>query len=398
MLKLCLILSITICVLHSSAQQYNIEISSGAYGRKNTPVTLTLPGNLSVYKPYELVSASSDLITPVQLIATNTIVFILPDSIAPNSTAVYTLRPATRKQSDVVTIKKDPKGYLVKSNNKPVFFYNTAIVMPPPDSPGYYQRSGFIHPLYSPNGEILTDDFPLGHVHQHALFAAWTNTTFRGQFVDFWNQHLKKGTVEHLFVSNAAPGPVCGKLQVLLRYRSFEHGEVLQEVWTITVYPFRDYFLFEIDAVQTNTTTDTLYLNKYHYGGMAFRGSKYWNPDDKKNYKNNWNILTSEGIKDSAANHTHARWVDASGMLKNKIAGVTVFNHPSNFRYPQAIRVHPNFPYWAYAPVVDGPFTIDPKKKYFAQFRYYVHNGMPDLNMIERLESDYRNPPLIKVR
>jgi hypothetical protein len=55
------------------------------------------------------------------------------------------------------------------------------------------------------------------------------------------------------------------------------------------------------------------------------------------------------------------------------LQAITVFNHPSNYRYPQAIRVHPNFPYWAYAPVVDGPFTIDPGKNILRSSGYYVH-------------------------
>jgi hypothetical protein len=269
---------------------------------------------------------------------------------------------------------------------------------PPADSPVNYRRSGFIHPLHSPAGDTLTDDFPSGHIHQHALFAAWTQTRFKNQLVDFWNQHQKKGTVEHVEVLQTEQGPVCARLETLLRYRSLEYGEVLTEKWTITVFPFKDYFLFDLWLEQTNTTTDTLFLEKYHYGGMAFRGSKYWNPVDKKYFSSNWQVLTSEGARDSAANHTHATWVDASGRIRNKFAGVTVFNHPSNFRYPQAIRVHPAMPYWAYAPMVDGAFNIPPGGKYYARFRYYVHDGLPDEKIIERINKDYNNPPHIHVQ
>jgi hypothetical protein len=80
------------------------------------------------------------------------------------------------------------------------------------------------------------------------------------------------------------------------------------------------------------------------------------------------------------------------------MAGATIFNHPSNFRYPQAIRVHPAFPYWCYAPVVDGPFTLNPGMLYRSQFRYYVHEGAPHINTIERLEKDWIDPPVTSVR
>ena len=118
--------------------------------------------------------------------------------------------------------------------------------------------------------------------------------------------------------------------------------------------------------------------------GLALRGSRNWNKDDPQNNKTTWNILTSEGIRDSAANATHPGWVDASGKIDIGIAGATVFNHPFNFRYPQAIRVHPVMPYWAFSPVADGAFYIAPGAFYRSQFRYYVHEGRPDRQMIEK--------------
>ncbi|NJO25448.1 MAG: hypothetical protein HC867_06315, partial [Bacteroidia bacterium] len=80
----------------------------------------------------------------------------------------------------------------------------------------------------------------------------------------------------------------------------------------ITVYPFSSYFLFDLESEQVNTTSDTLFLNKYHYGGLAFRGTRNWDPFNKKYFQNNWNVITSEGIKDSAANHTRQDgWMQA---------------------------------------------------------------------------------------
>jgi hypothetical protein len=296
-----------------------------------------------------------------------------------------------------VTIEREPAGLMVMVKDQPLLFYHTTEVKPPADSPAYYKRSGFIHPLFTPHGKILTDDFPAGHAHQHAIFAAWTNTTFKSEFVDFWNQHLKKGTVEHVAINKITEGPVMGQLEVSLRYKSFAHGEVLQEKWTLDFYPFTDNYIFDLYIKQVNKTEDTLYLNQYHYGGLAFRGSRQWNPDDKIYFKNNWSIVTSEGIKDSAANGTHARWVDAFGPIDGAIAGATVFNHPSNFRYPQAIRVHPAMPYWAFAPVVDGAFTINPGQEYRAQFRYFVHDGPVDKYMLEMVEKDWIEPPQVRV-
>ncbi|WP_315818168.1 PmoA family protein [Paraflavitalea speifideaquila] len=373
-------------------------MKAGKHTRYQTPVYVNLPKALPAGNLYTLKNTKTGKQAIGQLIDSVTMVFILPDSLGPGSWSNYTVTKLARNKApkNAVTITQTKAGLQVSVKNKPIFFYHTQEALPAGDS-AYYRRSGFIHPLYSPGGQILTDDFPDGHTHQHAIFNAWTRTTFRKEFVDFWNQQSKKGTVEHIEVSKIKEGPVVSELRVKLRHRSLLHGEVLREMWVIRVYPFSDYYLFDLVSEERNVTTDTLFLEKYHYGGLGFRGSKHWNDHDKKNYQGQWNVLTSEGIRDSAANHTHARWVDAAGLINGQAAGATVFDHPVNFRYPQPIRVHPTMPYWVYSPVVDGAFTINPGTWYRSQYRYYVHQQMPDTVAIDRLEKDWVVPPDVKV-
>lgn len=380
-----------------SAQKVFIHISVAATGQASTPVRVQLskplPGNTS----YQLYNQKTRKAIPAQLLDSMTLVFMTEEKM-PVGNHTYLLVAGKKINNDSpISIEKQENGLLVKVKNKPLFFYHIKEAMPPPDSPSYYRRSGFIHPLYSPSGKILTDDFPVGHAHQHAIFTAWTNTTFKKSSVDFWNQHSKKGTVEHVQLEDIVQGPVVSQIKTRLRFKSVEFGEVLQEKWIITIYPSGNYFLFDLESEQQNTTNDTLFLNTYHYGGLAFRGSRQWNHEDPGNFKSSWNILTSEGIKDSGANATHARWVDASGKIDEGIAGATVFNHPSNFRYPQAIRVHPTMPYWAYAPVVDGPFFIAPGAFYRSKFRYYVHDGKASPEVIEKLYAAWATPVSVKL-
>ncbi len=375
-----------------------IEVSAGKYTRYQVPLQATLNKRLAANTQYELINPRTGVSTPAQLIDSNTLVFILPEKLLPDSTALYNLQPvAVNNYKNAVTIEREPAGLMVLVKDQPLLFYHTTEVKPPADSPSWYRRSGFIHPLFTPRGKILTDDFPAGHAHQHALFTAWPNTTFKKEFVDFWNTHQKSGTVEHIEVLKLTEGPVMAQLRVKLRYKSHAHGEVLQEKWVMNFYPFTENYMFDLYLEQVNSTSDTLFLNQYHYGGLAFRGSRQWNPHDKTYFKSNWHIVTSEGIKDSLANQTHARWVDAFGLIDGAVAGAAVFNHPSNFRYPQAIRVHPGMPYWAFSPVVDGAFTINPGEYYRAQFRYFLHDGPVDKYLLEMVEKDWIDPPQVKV-
>lgn len=377
------------------AQLREITVKTNDAPVSNVPVRASVSIDADPGWQYEIRNRKTGKKAAVQVInGGKEIIFMLPDSLGPHQTAAYSIhRINAGKYKNIVTIDSSAAGNItVMAGKKKLFTYHSQVVAPPADSPAYYQRSGFIHPLYSPNGSVLTDDFPAGHAHQHALFAAWTNTTFKKSFVDFWNQQQQKGTVEHVKVLTMQSGTVCGVLEVLLRYKSWEHGEVLQEKWKLYMYPFQHFFLFDLESEQYNSSTDTLFVNKYHYGGMGFRGSRYWNPDDKKNYRGKWSVLTSEGIRDSAANHTRATWVDASGRIGNNTAGVTVFGHHSNFRYPQPIRVHPQMPYWVFAPMVEAAFSIAPGAYYRSKFRYWVHQGLPSLMEIKKWEKDFNEP------
>jgi hypothetical protein len=97
-------------------------------------------------------------------------------------------------------VKTEDGTIAISVSGKPVLTYHTNTVSPPEGTDKVYARSGFIHPIYSPSGKVLTDDFPVGHAHQHALFSAWTRATFKHEVVDFWNQHGGSGNAKHLDV------------------------------------------------------------------------------------------------------------------------------------------------------------------------------------------------------
>ena len=79
------------------------------------------------------------------------------------------------------------------------------------------------------------------------------------------------------------------------------------------------------------------------------------------------------------------------------MCGVTVLDHPGNFRFPQPVRLHPNKPYFCFAPMVLGEFEISPGHPYTSRYRLYVHDGPPDAADIERLWNDYAAPPVVRV-
>jgi hypothetical protein len=282
------------------------------------------------------------------------------------------------------------------------------VIDPPKGIDPLYRRSGFIHPMQTPSGRVVTDDFPADHAHQHGLFFAWVNTKFDGRKIDFWNQPQRTGRVRHIDTVSKEEGPVHGGFQVVLRHEDITGGAapipVLSENWRVRVYNIRDHYLADFASVQVCSGKRPLEILKYHYGGLGFRGAGAWfdpkaqgdDPPDPARCGES-NFLTSEGKGRSGGNHTRPRWVDLSGRLDGQFAGVAILDHPANFQFPQPVRLHPNKPYLSFAPEVVEGFRIVPGTPYISQYRLVLHDGKPDPKLLDRLWHDYAEPPAARV-
>ncbi|MBE7169625.1 MAG: PmoA family protein [Williamsia sp.] len=380
------------------AQEALLGVDDNGYTRINSIVVAKLDKELSAAYSYTATNTRTGKSAQVQLLDSQRILFILPDTLQANGSRriLYSIDKTTVQEKKPVSVQTTADGFLISVGKKPVLFYHTAVAPPPPDSPAYYARSGFIHPVYSPSGSILTDDFPAGHAHQHGVMMAWTSTQYKGTQRDFWNQQSRLGNVRHARVLSVTQGAVMATIRLELQHYTTAPDTVLTETWTIRVYPFANPFLFDIESDQVNTSRDTLFLNQYHYGGMSFRGSAAWNPDDKVYFEKPWKVITDSGFSVADGNARHAAWVAAEGDINHKYSGIAVFGFPDNFRYPQALRIHPTMPYWCYAPSVDGPFFIPPQQHYRSKFRYCVYDGPLDAAFAHRLLDDIQHPPLIE--
>ena len=285
-----------------------------------------------------------------------------------------------------VTIEERGGKIIANVSGRPVIQYHAETENPPPGMDSAYARSGFIHPVYSPSGKVLTDAFPIGHVHQHAVFNAWTRATFKHEVVDFWNQHKKLGTVEHKNVISLKENA----FEVALQQTSLKTGPAIDEQWRVSVQDSNDPFIIDIEIEQSCATNDEIYLHPYHYGGFGFRGSPHWSPEDKPHYEGSMKVLTGDGIRDiKDSNHTTPRWVAVYGKITGKSAGLVIMDHPANFRYPQPVRVHPTMPYFVFSPVVKGSFIIKPGLSYNARYRIATFDGEPDPMELERWYQNY---------
>ncbi len=271
-------------------------------------------------------------------------------------------------------------------DDQPVLEYRIQSEIPT-DLPEYYERTGFLHPIYSPSGQIVSDGFPVGYAHQNGFFSAWTNTTFRDSFVDFWNTHKELATImdDEVEETTDTDGYLGFTSHIIHLVNAYGWKEpVLEENLTVRVHDRNDVFVWDVRSEQTNVTEDTLFLNKHLYGGLGIRGSKHWNPKDTTNFLGPAEFLTSDGLTGDSANHTHPEWTAISGDLPAGKAGMVVIPHPENFRWPVGVRVHPELPYFSVSPVIKEGFFIAPGDTYLARYRVVVFDGeVPERVLVE---------------
>ncbi len=278
----------------------------------------------------------------------------------------------------------------VSVDGKPVLVYQKSIKESPEGIDPIYRRSGYIHSIKNPAGQILTGDFCADHAHQHALFFAWRQVNFEGRQTDFWDQQSDRGRTFHESVEAVKGGEDSGMFTVQLRHEDRTGAEgpkiIIRETWTVTVYD-RDEnegaFVFDLELVQTNVTESPIVIEKYHYGGMALRGNSQWLASETDAA----GFMTNEGISREEGNHSRPNWVDMFGPVDGKMAGIAVLSHPTNFRHPQPVRLHPSKPYFSFSPMVESEFSIDAGKTYRARYRYLAHNGAAET---KRLDTEWQ--------
>jgi hypothetical protein len=300
-------------------------------------------------------------------------------------------------QSPIVNcnIREDKQHLVVELGGREILRYALKTQFPADTLPGYYQRSGFIHPLKTLGGSVITADFPHGHVHQHGIFHAWTRSHVRDSMIDFWNQQAELGTIRHKELISIENGAVSSAFKVALEFLAYLPTDtviVSEEIWSVRIFPLPDQYLVDWDIDQKCLGPDSLVIDEYHYGGAAFRGCESWNLPEGA-YDSLFFVTTSERKTQVDGNHSRPEWVAMYGSTTTGKAGMAMMQHASNFRYPQPVRIHPTMPYFCFAPMVLGDFTLHPGDHYKARYRFLVFDDEPDYNIIEDASNAFNAYP-----
>ena len=398
---LILIIFITGITNEALHAQFLIHVDAGAMDRQNCIIAVNFPAPVDE-GVYRMKTEGQNQVL-IQVDAHNTGRFIL-ESLKAGSIQQFSLDTtdvlhSSKSQANLVSVSLKERIAEVSVSGKPVLAYYVKNSLPPHYIDPSISRGGYIHPLYSPSGIPLTTHMDSSrHPHHLGVWSPWTNTRFNGNTPDFWN--LPEGTAK-IYVSDTLDaiqqGPVFGGLTNRHFYADITDNVpvmALNEQWELTMYQLPNenaYRMFDLNLEQSANTSAPLILPEYHYGGMAFRGHSDWNQPE------NVSFLTSEGYDRQTGNETRARWAAMWGNVDGKKAGVAILSHPSNPRAPQPIRIHPETPYFVFAPIQLGEMIIKPGNPYQASYRFITFDGEPDTEKIDQLWQNFAYPPGIFV-
>lgn len=269
-----------------------------------------------------------------------------------------------------------------------------------------YTRSGYIHPLWTPGGEILTRIQPPDHYHHYGIWNPWTRTEFEGQEIDFWNLADGEGTVRHKSLAILEQGNVYGGFEALLNHVALKTPEgegekvALNEKREVKVWnadPEQNIWLIDYVSTLNPASESPLTIKAYRYQGFSIRATEKWNDETAT-------LLTSAGKNKSNANSTRARWTDINGTSKAGTSGILMMTNPANHNFPEHLRIWPTGAnegkenvYVNFNPAQAQDWELRPGNTYSLKYRMMIYDGKIDSAEAEQYWHDFAYPPKVTV-
>lgn len=261
---------------------------------------------------------------------------------------------------------------------------------------GTYKRSNYIHPLYTLDGQILTEDFPEDHPHHRGIFWAWHQLYIGekrmgdGWEIDHfsWDVNSVK-ELKQLDNSKAIQAEVFWKSSQWLDANGNEKP-VVKEMTTIKVYPKeKNYRLIDIEisilaleeAMRIGGSEDTK-----GYGGFSPRIKL---PNDVV-------FTSSEGqVTPTNLPVKAGSWMDISGALgkDGKQAGLTILCHPNNPEPSNQwiLRAKRSMQNTVYPYPGAKPVPLSKTVPTTLRYRIIIHEGESTSTDIEAIYNNYKN-------
>ena len=317
-------------------------------------------------------------------------------------------RPITVEDSDNT-------HFMVNQGSKPLLRYNYGVVQDSSNARSL-DRSFFIHPIWTPSGEIITGESSPEHGTHAGVSNYWNTIQHVNRQLNFWELGDNPGRkVPDDLGPSITEGPVFTSLEFINK-GLYNGNTIFRELYSIKAYPLsgENVQLVDISIRQKSIPENLRYipleegatgimdeegnlvegtsmdLLQSNNATFALSGKAEWYTDDVS-----LDVLTSEGKNRIDGDGTAARWIDVSGPVGSHWGGLAMFDHPSNQKYPTPVTIRADIPYFGYAFTKNTPHTVIMDDPLNLVYRILVHDGHPDMELNERIAQDFANPPTV---
>ncbi|MCL4481663.1 MAG: PmoA family protein [Bacteroidetes bacterium] len=285
--------------------------------------------------------------------------------------------------NETFVFEKTPQGVALYENKQPVFFYQKEPKTP--DGVNYFNN--YLHPLFSLEGDTLTEEFPSDHPYHRGIFWAWHQLYVNDESIgDGWiMDNISQDVVDLKTKVNKSSAQL--SLRVLWKSSLFQHDQpFVREHTTIIVHHLKSGIRaidFEIDlralvpGVSIGGAND-----EKGYGGFCARIKL---PENM--------LFTSEKgqVVPQTLQIKAGSWMDFSAPFgkHGEINGLTVLCHPSTPNYPESwiLRNKSSMQNIVFPGKIRTELSMD--KSTVLHYRVIVHNGSSKDVDIQEIKAEY---------
>ncbi len=292
--------------------------------------------------------------------------------------------------SGIVTIQQTPDGYLFMEGADSVLVYRDR----PPDPEREHARVHYVHPLYSLNGSVLTEDFPKDHLHQHGVFWAWHQVFVHDRRLgDGWIQEdISWDVYEVKTLESGESAGIRTQVHWLSPRYADDEGNAVPFVRETMV--LRVYRAAGIGAVRYREIDVAITLRAL-VEGVRIGGS-----EDEKGYggfsarirlPSDVRFTGSNGAVTPMVTAVEAgSWVDVSATFDGQeLSGLAILQYPANPGYPQVwiLRREESMqnPQWP----GEEPIALPMDEEVILRYRLVLHEGDAEALSLEGLQGRY---------
>jgi len=212
-----------------------------------------------------------------------------------------------------------PESLEIQDAGKPVLVYNHGMLLKE-GVKEQYRRSAYLHPIYAPDGTVLTADFPDDHPHHRGAAWAWPEVTFLGETHDIWAvQGMQARFVRWVEKSTKTDRAVV----------SVENGwflgdrKAVTEMVELTIHPEKDNrreieVSLRFEAVDEPVTLRG--REKKGYGGFGIRFAP----------RTDTVLRSDAGVEAKDSDMVPHPWTELEATFEGRRAGLRVDDDPEN--------------------------------------------------------------------